>query len=312
MEDVTDTVFRRVVAFAGKPDIFFTEFTNVDGLLNAKGRRIVGQRLKFSPEEKPLIAQIWGNDPEKFYLAAKEIALMGFDGIDINMGCPQRKITKQAACAALIKTPDRAVEIIAATKKGIADSGVAIPLSVKTRIGFSKIETTEWIGLLLKQNLDALSIHARTAKEMSLVPAHHEEFAIISTLKKTLGVDTTLIANGDIKDIATAHKICKKYSFDGAMIGRGIFSNPWVFNPSKPYQTISVREKINLMTLHIDLYEQTWGLDRDFQVLKRFFKIYVAGFDSAAALRAQLMETSDFAEARKIISDFLLEYPNEE
>ena len=201
MEDVTDTVFRRMVMSVGKPDVCFTEFTNVDAIVYAarstqirarmprslpgvSAREFVDtpalQRLFFSESERPIVAQIWGMDPQKFYIAAKVIKKLGFDGIDINFGCPVREVVKIGACSAMIGEKSQVVEIIAATKE--AD----LPMSVKTRIGFKKIVTEEWIGFLLGQGLAAITIHGRTAAEKSGVPAHWEEIGKAVRLRNEL------------------------------------------------------------------------------------------------------------------------------
>jgi tRNA-dihydrouridine synthase len=151
MEDVTDTVFRRIVASTYAPAIFFTEFTSVDGLFS-RGRDVVIHRLDYTETERPIIAQIWGNTPELFYKAAKLIAEMKFDGVDINAGCPQKNITLRGGGACLIQDRPRVKEIIAATKKGAG----GLPVSVKTRLGYKKI-SIDWTAFLLEQDLDALA-----------------------------------------------------------------------------------------------------------------------------------------------------------
>jgi tRNA-dihydrouridine synthase len=201
MEDVTDTVFRRIVGRHGAPDLYVTEFTNTDAL-TSKGERIAMQRLRFEESERPIIAQIWGIHPKSYYESAKKIATMGFDGIDINMGCPQRDVIKSGACSALIRNHKLTKEIIEATKDGAGD----LPLSVKTRIGFSEIQTEDWCRFLLEQNLAALTIHARTVKEQSLVPAHWEEVTKVVALRDKINKQTLIIGNGDVIDRADGLK----------------------------------------------------------------------------------------------------------
>ncbi len=219
MEAVTDTVFRRVVLKAGRPDLFFTEFTNVEGS-NSEGQKVVGRRLSYTTEEKPLIAQVWGSNPKNVAKMSKDLKKMGFDGIDLNMGCPVKTATKHASGSALILNPKLAGEMIQAAKKG------GLPVSVKTRIGYSKPEEwNEWLGFLLQQNIVALTVHARTKKEMSKVPAHHELFSKIVKLRDEIAPKTLIIGNGDIESRSHGEKLIKKHNLDGVMIGRGIFQN---------------------------------------------------------------------------------------
>lgn len=297
MEDVTDTVFRRIVAKCGKPDLFYTEFVSCDGLLSP-GREKVAQRLQYTEEERPLIAQIWGTDPSAFYKAAQIIVELGFDGIDINMGCPVEKIVKQGACSALIENPTLAVEIIKATKEGAGD----LPVSVKTRIGFKNRKTTEWASVLLGTDLAALTIHGRVAKEMSKYPADWDAVGEVVRLRDSMGVSTLIVGNGDIKSLSQALEMHQKYDVDGVMIGRGIFDNPWLFNQSVDISKVSVEEKLNILLEHVTLFDQVWGDKKNFAILKKFFKVYVNGFDGAADLRAKLMECEDADEVKVVIS----------
>lgn len=306
MEGGTDTVFRQIVMSCGKPDVMFTEFTNVEGLLS-KGREEVGKRLVHSGFEKPLIAQIWGSRPESYYLVAKQLKEMGFDGIDINMGCPERTVVKNGCCSALILNPQKAADIIKATRDGAG----TLPVSVKTRIGFLTIQTEEWIGFLLKQNLDALTIHFRTQKEMSLVPAHWEEASKIVNLKSKIAPQTVIVGNGDVETKAQGIELAKKYGLDGIMIGRGVFHNPYVFDEKIDYGSQTKEERIELLKKHLNLFEKTWqnvhpiserGYAKSYPPLKRFFKIYVQGFDGAAELREKLMLTENLDEAKDVLS----------
>ncbi|MDO8269175.1 MAG: tRNA-dihydrouridine synthase [Candidatus Levybacteria bacterium] len=306
MEGGTDTVFRQVVNLCGRPDVAFTEFTNCEGLLS-KGREEVGKRLIYSQKEKPLIAQIWGIRPQSFFEVSKLLVEMGFDGIDINMGCPERNVVANGCCAGLIENPDLAKEIIKATREGAAD----LPVSVKTRIGLKDIQTEKWIGFLLNQNLDALTIHFRTQKEMSLVPAHWEEAENVVKLRDEISKKTVLIGNGDVESKAQGEELAQKYALDGIMIGRGVFHNPYVFNESVSYGSQTKEERTALLQRHLDLFEQTWkevhpiserGYGKSYPPLKRFFKIYISGFEGAAELREKLMLTENIEEAKTILS----------
>jgi tRNA-dihydrouridine synthase len=201
MEDVTDVVFRQVIARATRPDVFVTEFMNVDGFCHPAGRVAVSRRLEFVESEQPIVAQIWGKDPEKFRLTAQELVRRGFAGVDINMGCPVKKIVKSGGGAALIINPDLAKAIIA-TAQG------ELPVSVKTRLGYSKIdEWRPWLTTLLTQNLANLTVHLRTRREMSQVPAHFELIPEIVKLRDQIAPATQLTINGDIADRPQARSL---------------------------------------------------------------------------------------------------------
>lgn len=307
MEDVTDTVFRQILCRTGKPDIFFTEFTNVDGVASA-GRDIVARRLLFTKAEHPIIAQIWGMIPENYYKAAKEMVEMGFDGIDINMGCPQHDVVRHGACGALMKNHPLATELIQATKEGArsASSGQApnLSVSVKTRIGYSKIQTEEWIGFLLGQNLDLITVHGRTVAEMSKVPTHWDETGKAVELRNTMNKPTLIFGNGDVLSLAEAKEKVEQYHLDGVMIGRGIFHNPWLFAGVDPASK-TVKERLLLLEEHIRLYQQTWGSTKSFQILKKYFKIYLSDFDGASEMRQRFMETNSYDQALSLVSDIL-------
>jgi len=299
MEDVTDTVFRQIFTRCGKPDIFFTEFTSVDGMCSV-GYNQVAKRLLYTENERPLIAQVWGSKPEYFLRAAQMIQEMGFDGIDLNMGCPQRSVTKKGLCSALIKNHALAKEIIQATQEGASD----LPVSVKTRIGFSEIQTEEWIGFLLQQNLTALTVHGRTAKEMSKVPAHWDEIGKAVQLRDKIAPQTILIGNGDIKSREEAFEKIKTYKVDGVMIGRGIFHDLQIFNKDNPKPLSSI-DKIHLLIDHITLFNTTWQDKKDFNILRHYYKIYISDLPHATDIRDSLMKITTPSETITFLEDLL-------
>ncbi|MCL2280748.1 tRNA-dihydrouridine synthase family protein [Candidatus Saccharibacteria bacterium] len=384
MEDVTDVVFRRVVARAGRPDVFFTEFTNTASFCSEQGEFSTRGRLTFEKEENPIVAQIWGNNPENFAEMARALAAKGFAGVDINMGCPDKKVVKSGGGSALIQTPELVTEIVAATHEGwnegsneatptpagkaglapnrqtVADeasrgghglaggmSGLlgekATPISIKTRLGYSKVEEwRSWLTCLLEQNLANLTVHLRTKKEMSKVPAHFELIPEIVRLRDQIAPRTKLTINGDIRDRAHAMELWREHpGIDGFMIGRGVFANPFCFTehenptrdelfdllnyhldlfdkynvttlgsePGQSRQSITVTTRTNEETRDDGLDERTVAgglasdpLPRKFEPLKRFFKIYVKDFPGAAELRIKLFECKDSDEVRKVLS----------
>lgn len=288
MDGVTDTVFRQIVASVGKPDVYMTEFVPVDALLSKAADRAL-RTLKYSEEERPIVAQLWGRDPDKFYKSAKIISKLKFDGIDINMGCPDKSAVKKGACSALINNPKLAGEIIKATTCGAG----GLPVSVKTRIGFKKIDTENWISFLLKNPISALIIHLRTASEMSKVPAHWEEIEKAVKIRNQLKSKAKILGNGDVKSLKEAREKCQKYQIDGVAIGRSIFDNIWIFNESVDIEKVSPKQKIELLIKHLELFKSTWGDQRNFELMKKFVKCYVNNFNGALDSRVKLMATKN-------------------
>ena len=297
MEAVTDVVFRHVVAAAGGPDVYFTEFTNAASYFSEKGRPSTRGRLAFTADEQPMVAQIWGNNPEYFEFMARGLAEQGFAGIDINMGCPAKDVVKTGAGSGLIRTPDLAAELIAAAKKS------GLPISVKTRLGDVRTdEWSAWLTHILKQDVVNLTIHLRTRKEMSKVPAHFEMLHDIKKLRDEIAPQTLLTINGDVRDREHGLELVKEYGVDGVMIGRGIFTNPYAF--SKDTRERGREELLGLLTMQLDLFDKySKELEpRKFDPLKRFFKIYVRNFEGASELREELMHTKTTDEARAVLA----------
>ena len=312
MEAVTDVVFRQVVAKAAAPDLYFSEFTNATGWA-AAGDRAIGGRLIREDSEGPTVAQLWGSKPEAMALLATHCKELGFDGIDINMGCPVAHATKSGGGSGMIRTPELAAEIIAATKSS------GLPVSVKTRLGYSKLdEWPAWLEHILKQDIENLTIHLRTRKEMSKAPAHFELIPAIKELRDRVAPNTLLTINGDLETRAQALGIIEETGVDGAMIGRGVFKDPFCFaettdwraqyaayKEGTPIEYAHPRSKstlIDLLKFHLDMYDQYSHLTgRPFDTLKRFFKIYIRDFEGAAELRDKLMHSKDTDEVRALL-----------
>lgn len=301
MEGVTDTVFRQIVASVGRPDVFFTEFVPVDAILSKASAKVIEKSLRYAKAERPIVAQIWGSDPEKFFQVAQLLSKMGFDGIDINMGCPDKNTTKKGACSALIKNSKLAQEIILATIKGAG----GLPVSVKTRIGFQKMETEAWVRTLLQTPISALTLHLRTVAEGSKVPAHWEEMSKAVKVRDELKSQALIIGNGDIKSLKEAEEKCKKYGIDGVMIGRGIFENVWVFNSKIDPEKVTSRQKVALLLKHLKLFKKTWGDTKHFALMKKFVKCYVNNFSGAAEEREILMASKDLNELIYLVTTSL-------
>ncbi len=313
MEDVTDTSFREIVERLSDPkilQILFTEFTSVDGMNHPKGRPRVSERLEVSSTEREilnqqnfkLVAQIWGNKPELFHSVAKIITEeYNFDGIDINMGCPVKNVVKNGCCSALIDQPELAKEIILATKEA-----THLPVSVKTRTGIRAHTTEAWIEQVAQTKPAAIILHGRTQRQLSNGLADWEEIAKGARVRDAVSPDTRFLGNGDVLSMAHGVELTTQYGLDGVMVGRGIFHDPWLFNPT--ITTPSIDEKLTQLILHTQLFEKYWAGKKNFNILKRFYKIYTNDFPNAAKLRAELMETSSFEQVYQIAQAAKLSY----
>src|SRR5690606_18831188 len=283
----------------GRPDVFFTEFTNTESYCHPDGQQSVRGRLTFTEDEQPIVAHIWGDKPEYFRQMSIGMAEKGFRGIDINMGCPVANVAGNGKGCGLIRRPDVAAELIQAAKAG------GLPVSVKTRLGYTYVdEWRDWFTHILKQDIVNRSIHLRTKKEMSNVDAHWELIPEIKKLRDEVAPQTLLTINGDIPDRQTGLELAQKYGVDGVMIGRGIFKNPFAFE--KERREHSSQELLDLLRLHLDLFDKYSEIEpRLFKPLRRFFKIYVRGFRGASELRNELMNTKSTDEVRFMLDEFL-------
>jgi len=297
MADVTDCAFRQIIAKYGKPDIFWTEFVSADGLAHPKAREKLLIDLKFSAKEHPIVAQIFGSNVGNIEKAAALCRDLDFDGIDLNMGCPDRSIEKQKSGAAMIKDPALAREVIRAAKKGAG----GLPVSVKTRIGYNKNEIDTWVSELLKEDIVALTVHLRTRKEMSNVSAHWELMKRIVEIRDEMKVKTLILGNGDVMSVEEAKQKCKETGCDGVMFGRAIFGNPWLFRGKE----INTAKKLKVMVEHTKFFEKILGGIKSFAVMKKHYKAYVTGFEGAKELRMELMEAENAKEVEETVKDFL-------
>ncbi len=343
MADVTDVAFRRMIAkysaheradgTIGGPDVMWTEFVAADGLVRAtpEGKEKLMADLRYAEEERPIVAQLFTRHPEHMEYAAALCLELGFDGVDINMGCPAGAIIDQGCGAAMIKTPDIARAVIRAAKRGAKSNNGGIPVSVKTRLGYNVDEVETWIPALLAEEPAALTVHARTRKEMSKVPARWERLARVRELRDALAPHTLLIGNGDVLSRTDAYEKAVTSGVDGVMVGRAIFGNPWFFHPTRRLPTqltalpthgvdvdslritgstdndqllVGLEERFAVLLEHAQLFEELLP-HKSFAVMKKHFKAYVSGFPGAAPLRAELMACDSSAELEPIMESFL-------
>jgi len=297
MADVTDPAYRRIIARVGKPDVTWTEFVSADGLALApkEGREKLIKDLMYTETERPIVAQLFSGSPEHMESAARLAVKRGFDGIDINMGCPDRSIEKQGAGAAMIKNKENAIAVIEGAVRGAGE----LPVSVKTRIGYTKDELSEWLPALLSTDISTVTIHARTRKEMSDVPAQWEKVKEAVEIRDALGIDTLIFGNGDVMSLTEARERVKESGCDGVMLGRAIFGNPWVFSE---YQA-TPKEKLEMLVELCEAFE-TLLPHKNFAICKKHFKAFVNGFDGAKELRVELMEKGNTAAVvREIVGE---------
>jgi len=312
MADVTDAPFRRMIAkysahsrknkTIGGPDVMWTEFVSADGLARAteEGRRKLLADLMYGETERPIVAQLFSSNEEYMESAARLCKELGFDGIDINMGCPDRSIEKQGCGSVMIKNPEKARAIIRAAKRGAG----GIPVSVKTRLGYNQDQLEEWLPELLAEEPAVITVHARTRKEMSKVPARWERVKRAVEIRNEQGSKTLIFGNGDIESIEDAHRKAELSGADGVMLGRAIFGNPWLFSPEKDLSNVDIKERLSVMIEHTKLFEELLPF-KNFAIMKKHYKAYINGFDGAKELRVKLMEASSSKEIEQLSEDFL-------
>jgi nifR3 family TIM-barrel protein len=296
MANVTDAAFRQIITQCGKPDVFFTEFVSCDGLCSEGKERLLID-LKYTTEERPIVMQVFGSNPDNFYRTAELARELGFDGIDINTGCPDKSVCKQGAGASLMNDFGLTKEIVQATKQGAGD----LPISIKTRLGYEKNIIEQWLPVLLETEPAAITIHARTKKEMSKVPARWDQLAKSVQIRNALGSTTLILGNGDVTDMNDAHEKVAATGVDGVMFGRAIFGDPWLFNKNVRKEHLTYAQILDTMVAHTRLFEQEFTGIKTFATMRKFFGSYVAGFPAAKQLKIELMKPTDATEVARVV-----------
>jgi len=339
MADVTDAPFRRMIAkYSDIPEqsnvVMWTEFVAADGLMRAtpEGKKKLMADLLYSEEERPIVAQLFSSNPEYMEKACRLCLELGFDGVDINMGCPDKSIEKQGCGSAMIQNPENAKAIIRAAKQGCkTDDPWGIPVSVKTRLGYYEDELEKWLPEILLENPAAVTIHGRTRKEMSKVPAKWDRIARAVQIRDELGCDALILGNGDALSLEDAKDKASQSGVDGVMIGRALFGNPWFFSEDKQLPTrmtalpthgvnretlitedtsdtsvsyVTLEDRLSVLIEHSKLFEELLPF-KNFSVMKKHYKAYVNGFSDAAHLRYALMQCNSANEVAVIVHEFL-------
>jgi nifR3 family TIM-barrel protein len=306
LANVTDVVFRAHLLGYSRPDVLWTEFVSADGLAHPKGREALLRDLDFREAERPIVAQLFTAHPEHMQAAARLAAELGFDGVDINMGCPDKNVVKQGAGAACIKDKENAAKLVFAAREGTREAGRELPISIKTRLGFQEDELERWLPALLATEPAAVTLHARTKKELSKVPARFERVKRAVEIRDALGSKALLIGNGDVIDMADARQKIAESGADGIMFGRALFGNPWIFDERK--ESVTAGEKIEAALSHTRSYVEHYGTTKSFELMKKHYRAYINHFPLAKELRAEMMEAKTFEAVQGIVERFRREH----
>lgn len=348
MDGVTDASFRHITAKHGGPDVTLTEFVNVQSALYSPHTLI--KDLTYSEIERPVIAQIYGKTPELFYKVAHIVCELGFDGLDINMGCPAKKVAASGCGAALIRTPDLAREIIRSARQGVKDwqqgqslrdlgfegdmieqieaanrqrSGAntslerrAIPISVKTRLGYDRIVIEEWLASLLAEQPAAISLHGRTLEQGYKGDADWQ--AIARAVEIAKGSGTFILGNGDVRDLHDVYRRVRQTGVDGVLIGRGAQGDPWIFRNKGavkkalggnyelflPVAPVDIAERFRVVVEHSEHFERASGRSR-FMAMRKHLTWYCRNFRGAAEMRARMTRSDSAEDVRRCLHEFM-------
>ncbi len=335
MDGVTDFPFRHITKKYGNPAVIYTEFTSVEGVCH--GAKQLLKDFLYDEIQRPVLAQVYGTTPKFFRQTAVILCEMGFDGIDINMGCPAKNVAHSGAGAALIKTPDLAQEIIQETRAGIQDwvngktskdcpditeeiaqevqerhrllpsqyqERRALPVSVKTRIGYDTPTVEEWISYLLEMEPAAIAIHGRTLKQQYGGSASWEEIGKAADLIHQ--TNTLVLGNGDLKSLADAQEKIATYHTDGALLGRITMGNPTIFqNVSDEVSNTNI---FAIALEHAQLYEQTFQQEEKytFMPMRKHLGWYIHDIPNAGQIRQEIYRSNSSAEFLQILEKYEL------
>jgi nifR3 family TIM-barrel protein len=294
MAGVTDAAFRRLLAESGKPDVIWTEMISLAGIV-ARGEKAFENEMRFSEAERPVVFQFFGSTPQEFTLCGKIARTREADGIDINMGCPDKAVEKQGAGATIMKSPSLAKEIIAATMDNAED----LPVSVKTRLGYASTDEMEdWFTAIAETKPAVISIHGRTRTERRKGRASWENIKKAGEIIKSISPTTLVLGNGDIESKKEGDKLANEAGIDGYMVGRAIVGNAWLFSGEK----VTKEKRLNGALRHLGLFKEILAENESFEMMKKHLSGYASGFVGAKKLRTKLMSAKSVEEAMGILS----------
>ena len=343
MDGVTDAAFRFIAARYGKPDVHYTEFTNVEEI--TRGTASAWRQLRFVDSERPILAQIYGADPDKFYQAARVLCALGFDGVDINMGCPAQGVAGRGCGAALIKNPPLARAVIRAVQAGVRDWACghaletiglrpsvveqvqrlqgtttlpqrehrsALPVSVKTRLGYDTVVIEDWVATLLEERPEVIAIHGRTLEQKYRGQADWD--AIRRAAKLGRETSTLVLGNGDLMTMAEVAQRIRETHVHGVLIGRGALGNPWIFRAkawarqqaalaaaAPPPLDVTVRDRFQVALEHARYFESL-GDGVQFVAMRKHLGWYCRGFPGAADVRVAMFKTTNSADVARVLA----------
>lgn len=318
MDGVTDAAMRYMTAKYGHPDVMFTEFVSVDALhyASAERRERLLKTFMRAQDVAPLqnrpyeIAQVFGHTPELFVEAATLVERLGFDGIDINMGCPAHKVEELGSGAGLIRTPKIAQEIVRVVK-----GATKLPVSVKTRIGVDHDVAEEWMETLMEVEPAMISLHGRTLRQLYQGTADWETIARAARVVHEHGGQ--ILGNGDIASVADGLARVEQYEVDGFLIGRAAEGNPAIFKSQISNDKFSNWEQLRKQKLewireHARIFEkinkptvQQTNDNRWFLPVRKHLAWYAHGFPGAVELRAKLVQANSVEEVEKIVKELI-------
>jgi nifR3 family TIM-barrel protein len=332
MDGVTDAAFRFISAKYGKPAIHFSEFTHVEGI--CRGIPNVLRNLEYNEIERPVVAQVFGNEPSAFYKVAHIIGTLGFDGIDINMGCPDRAVAARGCGAGLIQTPKLAQAIIRATHEGARDFadgkllekiGLSettcatvrkmasknfsprrlLPVSVKTRLGYDRVVIESWIGALLEMEPSAITLHGRTLKQGYRGDADWEAIGRAVEIART--TKTLVLGNGDILTQKDARERISQYGVEGVLVGRGAMGNPWFFQDNDSCLR-SARERWAVALEHATVFDRMRGTI-PFTIMRKHLGWYARGKEGG--LRSAMVRVESLSAVEQLLVPVLSSHPED-
>lgn len=301
MEDITDPPFRKICKKFGA-DLMYTEFISSEGLIRDAVKST--RKLNISDDERPIGIQIFGHNIESMRKAAELAESAHPDLIDINFGCPVRKVVSKGAGAALLKDIPKMVEMTREIVKS-----TSLPVTVKTRLGWDEkskviIDVAE---RLQDTGIKAITIHGRTRSQIYSGTA---DWTLIGEVKNNPRIKIPVFGNGDISNPQQAAELIEKYNIDGLMIGRAVIGNPWIFRQIRTYLEKNelvafpgITERISICREHLHSSVKMKGEKTGIMEMRKHFNGYFKGIRNFKPFRILLLQTKDMQETENVLSE---------